>query len=182
MKSVVYVLLADGFEELEALAPVDLLRRAGAVVETVAVGENKIVTGARGVPVVADISMGQINFSAMRMVVLPGGFPGYENLYKSHKVCELLRRAAESEKEIAAVCGAPTVLGRLGLLRGRKATCYPGMESLLGCETLSQAVVEDGTLITSRGAGTSLDFALALVARVVSPEKAAEIRKSIVYS
>lgn len=180
MKEIVYVLLAEGFEEIEAIAPVDLLRRAGVTVETVSIEENKVVTGARGIPVVADITIRQLQFEAMRLLVLPGGYPGYENLEKSAEVKSLLRRAAEAGKEIAAICGAPSVLGKLGLLAGRSATCYPGMEQLLNCSVLTDPVVEDGPFITSRGAGTALAFALALVARVVSPEKAAEIRAGIV--
>ncbi|PWM41796.1 MAG: DJ-1 family protein [Clostridiales bacterium] len=180
MKEIVYVLLAEGFEEIEAIAPVDLLRRAGVTVETVSIEENKVVTGARGIPVVADITIRQLQFEAMRLLVLPGGYPGYENLEKSAAVKSLLRRAAEAGKEIAAICGAPSVLGKLGLLAGRSATCYPGMEQLLNCSVLTDPVVEDGPFITSRGAGTALAFALALVARVVSPEKAAEIRAGIV--
>ena len=180
MKEIVYVLLAEGFEEIEAIAPVDLLRRAGVTVETVSIEENKVVTGARGIPVVADITIRQLQFEAMRLLVLPGGYPGYENLEKSAAVKSLLRRAAEAGKEIAAICGAPSVLGKLGLLAGRSATCYPGMEQLLNCSVLTDPVVEDGPFITSRGAGTALAFALALVARVISPEKAAEIRAGIV--
>ena len=180
MKEIVYVLLAEGFEEIEAIAPVDLLRRAGVTVETVSIEGNKVVTGARGIPVVADITIRQLQFEAMRLLVLPGGYPGYENLEKSAAVKSLLRRAAEAGKEIAAICGAPSVLGKLGLLAGHSATCYPGMEQLLNCSVLTDPVVEDGPFITSRGAGTALAFALALVARVVSPEKAAEIRAGIV--
>ena len=121
MKEIVYVLLAEGFEEIEAIAPVDLLRRAGVTVETVSIEENKVVTGARGIPVVADITIRQLQFEAMRLLVLPGGYPGYENLEKSAAVKSLLRRAAEAGKEIAAICGAPSVLGKLGLLAGHSA-------------------------------------------------------------
>lgn len=178
----IYVLLAEGFEELEAMAPVDLLRRAGAAVQTVSIADNKIVTGARGIPVVADIMLDEVDFEEMEMLVLPGGYPGYENLGNCPAAMDLLKRAAEAEKTVAAICGAPSVPGKLGLLKGRKATCYPGMEDTLGCEALPHKVVESGHFITSRAAGTSIDFALALVAKAVSPEKAAEIAKGIVYS
>ena len=180
MRDIVYELLAEGFEEVEALAPIDLLRRAGVEVVTVAVGGEKTVVGARGVPVVADILPHELDESRMQMLILPGGYPGYENLQKSEWVAALLKRAAAAEIDIAAICGAPTVPGSLGLLAGRVATCYPGMESLLGCTASEEAVVEHGPFITSRGAGTSLDFALALVARLVSKEKAEELRKGIV--
>lgn len=178
----IYVLLAEGFEELEAMAPVDLLRRAGASVQTVSITKDKIVTGARGIPAVADILLEDVHFEAMEMLVLPGGYPGYENLEKCLAVLELLQAAHEEKKTIAAICGAPSVPGKMGLLKGQKATCYPGMEDTLGCDFAEGAVVESGHFITSRGAGTAVDFALALVAKAVSPEKAAEIAKGIVYA
>ncbi len=182
MNKSVYVLLAEGFEELEALAPVDLLRRAGVEVKTVAVGSKHTVTGARGVPVAADILLNEVDFDKMEMLVLPGGYPGYENLGKTPEAVELLLRADREKKTIAAICGAPSVPGELGLLKGHKATCYPGMEDTLGCEFVAEKVVESGHWITSRGAGTAVDFALALVAKATTPEKAAEIAKGIVYS
>ncbi len=178
----VYVLLANGFEEVEALAPVDLLRRAGVTVQTLSIEETATVTGARQIPVVADGMLAELNFEEMEMLVLPGGYPGYENLFNSKAVCELLKKAFAAGKEIAAICGAPAVPGRLGLLKGYKATCYPGMENeLAGAEFIAEKVVCDRNLITSRGAGTALDFALALVAKLVSAEKAEELRKGIVY-
>lgn len=177
----IYVLLAEGFEELEAMAPVDLLRRAGAEVQTVSVTGEKIVTGARGIPAVADLLLEELNFEAMEMLVLPGGYPGYVNFEKNEAVLALIRKADDAKKIIAAICGAPSVPGKLGLLKGQKATCYPGMEDTLGCEALTDKVVESGHFITSRGAGTAIDFALALVAKAVSPEKAEEIAKGIVY-
>lgn len=177
----IYVLLAEGFEELEAMAPVDLLRRAGAEVKTVTITENALVTGARGIPVAADLFLDELDFDAMEMLVLPGGYPGYENLANCPEVVELLEDAAAAKIMIAAICGAPSVLGKLGLLKGKRATCYPGMEETLGCKFLDEKVVKYGHFITSRGAGTAVDFALALVAYAVSPEKADEIAKGIVY-
>lgn len=177
----IYVLLAEGFEELEAMAPVDLLRRAGAEVQTVSVTGEKIVTGARGIPAVADLLLDDLNFEAMEMLVLPGGYPGYVNFEKNEAVLALIRKTDAAKKTIAAICGAPSVPGKMGLLKGQKATCYPGMEDTLGCEALTDKVVESGHFITSRGAGTAIDFALVLVAKVVSPEKAEEIAKGIVY-
>ncbi len=179
----VYILLAEGFEELETIAPADLLRRAGAEVKLVSVNGAAAVRGARGVTMAADLPMAELDFNAMDMVVLPGGYPGYENLGKSPEVAALLRRANDAGKWIAAICGAPSVLGGLGLLKGRSATCYPGMEETLeGAQVLTDPVVESENIITSRGAGTAVDFALALVARVASPEKAAEIARGIVYA
>lgn len=178
----IYVLLAEGFEELEAMAPVDLLRRAGASVQTVSVTGERIVTGARGIPAVADILLQELDFDAMEMLVLPGGYPGYVNFEKNEEVLALIRKTDAAKTTIAAICGAPSVPGKMGLLKGYKATCYPGMEDTLGCEALTEKVVESGHFITSRGAGTAIDFALALVAKVVSPEKAEEIAKGIVYA
>ena len=182
MQTIVYLLLAPGFEEVEALAPVDLLRRAGVAVQTVSIEESKTVVGARNIPVVADLSLAQLDFDAMKMLILPGGYPGYENLGKCPGVKALLEKAFAAGKTIAAICGAPVVPGRMGLLRDYKATCYPGMEGELHCkEFIPVPVVKDGNLITSRGAGTALDFALALVEEMVSAEKAEELRKGIVY-
>ena len=178
----IYVLLAEGFEELEAMAPVDLLRRAGAEVQTVSVTGEKIVTGARGIPAVADILLKELDFDAMEMLVLPGGYPGYVNFEKNEEVLALIRKTDAVKKTIAAICGAPSVPGKMGLLKGHKATCYPGMEDTLGCEALTEKVVESGHFITSRGAGTAVDFALALVAKAISREKAEEIAKGIVYA
>ena len=180
MRTIVYTLLAEGFEEIEALAPVDLLRRAGVEVVTVSIEKERVVTGARGVPVMADIFFEELNEEKMQMVILPGGYPGYENLAKDERVANLLKRAYAKEIDIAAICGAPSILGGLDLLKGRVATCYPNMEHLLGCEHSLEDVVEDGPFITSRGAGTALEFALALVARLKGRKVAEELRKGIV--
>ncbi|MBQ7095902.1 MAG: DJ-1/PfpI family protein [Clostridia bacterium] len=180
MRTIVYTLLAEGFEEVEALAPVDLLRRAGIETVTVSIEKERVVTGARGVSVVADLLFEELEEEKMKMVILPGGYPGYENLGKDERVAALLKKAVAEGLDIAAICGAPSVLGGLGLLEGRVATCYPGMEPLLGCAHSMDAVVEDGPFITSRGAGTALEFSLALVARLAGREKAEELRRGIV--
>lgn len=177
----IYLLLAEGFEEMEALAPVDLLRRAGAELETVSITEEKMVMGAHGIPVCADITMDAIDEEDLSMLILPGGYPGYVNLDQSQKVRDLLVRTNEAGKTIAAICGAPSVLNGLGLLQGKTATCYPSMEEELDCEVSHKKVVESENIITSRGAGTAIDFALALVEAAVSAEKAEELRKGIVY-
>ncbi len=178
----IVVLLAEGFEELEAFAPVDLLRRAGAEVQTLSITDNTIVRGARGIQAVADGTLADLNFDTMDLLVLPGGYPGYVNLGESAAVCELVTRADEAGKIVAAICGAPSVLGKLGLLTHKKATCYPGMEEELCCKEVSfDAVVEDGNIITSRGAGTAIDFALKLIERTVDAATAQKIKESIVY-
>lgn len=177
----IYLLLAEGFEEIEALAPVDLLRRAGAEVETASITAEKMVMGAHGIPVCADITIDAIDEEELSMLILPGGYPGYVNLDQSEAVRELLMRTAQAKKTIAAICGAPSVLNGLGLLQGKVAACYPSMEEDMDCEISHKKVVECENFITSRGAGTAIDFALALVEAAVSAEKAEELRKGIVY-
>lgn len=159
----VYVLLADGFEEVEALTPVDMLRRAGADVKTVGIGGRRIV-GARGIPVVADLDENEVNPADMQLLILPGGNPGYVNLENSEFVQGLLASALQNEKcRIAAICAAPTLLGHLGALKNKTATCYPGMEGELDGAVLSDApVCVDGRIITSRSAATAMEFALTL--------------------
>lgn len=180
--SKIIVLLAEGFEELEAFAPVDLLRRAGAEVQTLSITEHTTVTGARGIRAVADGTLADLDFDSMKMLILPGGYPGYVNLGESSAVCDVVTRAYEAGKTVAAICGAPSVLGKLDLLTDKKATCYPGMEEELHCKEVSfEKVVEDGNIITSRGAGTAIDFALKLIERTVDKETARKIKESIVY-
>ena len=148
----VYVLLAEGFEEVEALTPVDLLRRAG--VETRLVGvTGATVCGARGINVVTDLSMDEVDLVKADMLVLPGGMPGTTNLYADKRVTDAVRTMADAGKYVAAICAAPSIiLGGMGLLEGKKATCYPGMEDkLLGANWQEQPVVVDGNFVTSRG-------------------------------
>lgn len=174
----VYVLLAEGFEEVEALTPVDLLRRAG--VETRLVGvTGETVCGARGIRVVTDLPMDDIDLAQADMIVLPGGMPGTTNLYADKRVTSAVRAMYEAEKYVAAICAAPSViLGGMGLLKGRRATCYPGME---GAEAVPATCVTDGKIITACGVGGALDFACALITALISREKADEIAFSVVY-
>lgn len=178
----VYVLLAPGFEEAEALVPVDLLRRAGIETETVSI-TGEPVPGSHGITVTADISLSQVDRSKADMVVLPGGGPGYKNLGKEPKVEQLVREAAEQGRWIAAICAAPTLLGRWGLLTGKEAVCYPGMEEgLTGAQTrMGQGVVVDGKTITGRAAGSAIDFGLALITALKSQEEADRVRHAIHY-
>lgn len=164
----VYIFLAEGFEEIEALTPCDLLRRAGVEVLTVGVG-SKTVKGSHGIPVVADITideaLGNIDSIALEMVILPGGMPGAANLDNSPEVDRFLDKAVKEDAYIAAICAAPMILGKRGLLKGRDATCYPGFEKYLeGAKYYEASVVVDGTRITSNGMGGALDFALQLTA------------------
>ena len=176
----VYVLLAEGFEEVEALTPVDLLRRAG--VETRLVGvTGATVCGARGINVVTDLSMDEVDLAKADMLVLPGGMPGTKHLDEHRGLCEKLTAFAHAGKWIAAICAAPMVLGRLGLLEGRHATIYPGMESyLIGAVCEKQAVIRDGNLITLQGPGTAMLFALALVEAICSGEVHRQIADELI--
>ncbi len=159
----VYLLLANGFEEIEALTPVDLLRRCGAAVTTVGIGGKEIV-GARGVTVIADRTDAEGMPEDMDLLILPGGYPGYVNLEASAFVQNMIDLAVEKNILIGAICAAPTLLGHKGLLQGKKATCYPGMEDgLVGAKVSADHVCVDGMIVTSRSAATALEFALTLV-------------------
>lgn len=175
----IYVFLANGFEEVEAMAPIDLLRRAGAQVMTVGVG-TKTVVGAHHVPVIADSDGEGLDFEDMEMVILPGGMPGTLHLDKSPLVERCLKKAQEKDCWIAAICAAPSVLGHQGLLQGRRATCYPGFEQeLLGASCTGAAVERDGRIITARGAGAAIEFGLSLVYVWKGESAASELRESI---
>lgn len=165
----IYVFLAEGFEEIEALTPVDLLRRAGKKVITVGVGDSVIV-GSHGIPVVPDIIAQEAELTdELEMIVLPGGMPGTLNLEKSPYVQAAIDFCMDKELPIGAICAAPSILGHKGILRGRTAVCYEGFETQLdGAEIGSGAVAVDGNIITARGAGVAVQFALALVERAVS--------------
>ena len=188
--SKVYVLLAEGFEEIEALTPVDLLRRAGTEVVMVSTGDDLIVTGARKISVKADILLSDFeieNLMDADVVVLPGGMPGTTNLKENSAVRSLVNAYFDNQKNIAAICAAPTVFGSMGLLRGKLATCYPGLEAGLEGAVWSEGTVvvdkngDDGLIITSRGVGTAIDFALKLLEILYDKTKADEIGKSVVY-
>ena len=176
------VFLADGFEEIECLTVVDILRRAGVEVTTVSVKEDKAVTGRSDITVFADKTFGETDFSDTDLLVLPGGMPGTTNLRDYAPLTELLQRFHREEKLLAAICAAPMVLGGMGFLKGRKATIYPGMEEhLVGAEASTDRVVTDGHITTSRGMGTAIAFSLSLTEQLLGKEKAEEIRTSIVY-
>lgn len=178
----VSIFLAPGFEEVEALTPVDLLRRAGAQVTIVSIGEEKAVTGSHQITVTADKLFEEMDFSDQDMLILPGGQPGTNNLKACKKLRDLLENANNKEKLLAAICAAPTVFGDMGLLKGKKATCYPGCEDgLIEAEYMTDRVVTDGNITTSRGVGTAIPFALSLIEQLFGKEKSEEIRTSIVY-
>ena len=187
MRGPICVFLAEEFEEIEALTVVDVLRRAELPVQTVAVmGEaderGKIaVTGAHGIPVVADTFIDAIDADAVDMLVLPGGMPGTTNLEACPPLREMLVRFNEQKRPISAICAAPMVLGRLGLVKGRTATIYPGMEDeLVGANATQEPVAVDDNITTSRGPATALPFALALVQRYRGADVAQQIAHGMV--
>lgn len=161
-----FIFLAEGFEEIEALTAVDVMRRAGMDVKTVSITSSLQVRGAHGITVLADVIFNQTLFKNPEWLVLPGGMPGAQNLYEFAPLQGLLERQAESsEGRIAAICAAPAVvLGQLGLLEGHKATCYPGFEDKMhGAEVLAQRYVVDGKFVTGNGPSSALVWALAIV-------------------
>lgn len=168
-----YCFLADGFEETEALAPVDILRRAGVPVTTVGVG-GEIIRGSHNIYVKADIEIGDYEPDPdMLGVILPGGMPGVRNLDADETVHEAVRYCEKRGLYLCAICAAPSVLGRMGVLNGRKATCFPGFEDALeGAEVTGGKVAVDGKVITAKGAGCALDFGFAIVSEVCGTEKA----------
>lgn len=179
--SQVIVFLADGFEEIEGLTVVDLLRRAGVVVTTVSIKEDNKVVGAHNIPVLADITLSKADFETADMLVLPGGMPGTLHLGNCDMVTKKCLEFFQSGKEVAAICAAPSVLGDLGILEGKRCTCYPGFEERLKGIVSSNSVESDGNITTSRGMGTAIPFVLKLIEKLVSKEKAEEIKTSIIY-
>ena len=175
----IYVFLAEGFEEIEALAPVDILRRAGLQVQTVGIG-GKTVTGSHGISVQADCTGEEMDISAADMVVLPGGKVGTANLSASELVSRSVLWCVENDRYVAAICAAPSVLGGLGVLQGRRATCFPGWEDkLTGAVLCSSPTVQDGKIITGRGAGASLEFGFQLVEALRGAEAAQSVRETM---
>lgn len=182
MKKQVCVFLADGFEEIEGLTVVDLLRRAGVDVTTVSITGERTIHGAHGIDVQADKLFNEVDYDGQDMVVLPGGMPGTLHLGEHTGVKQILEQFYQEKKYIAAICAAPSVLGKYGMLNGRKATSYPGFEeALTGATYVYDSVAVDDFVITSRGMGTAIDFSLALIEKLIDVQKAEEIGKSIIY-
>lgn len=177
-----FLLLAEGFEEVEAIATLDVLRRAGVEVMTAGV-TGKTVTGSHGIAVEADITVGDIvPGPALDGVILPGGMPGTKNLEASDDVKDLLRFCADHDRLLAAICAAPSVLGHEGLLTGKKATCFPGWEpELTGAVCTGDPVTEDGNIITGKGAGAAHLFGAAIAARFAGTETAHNVLLGMQY-
>lgn len=180
--SKVYIFLADGFEEIEGLTVVDLMRRADIDIVTVSIKESKEVTTAHGISLKTDAVFNETDFSDADMLVLPGGMPGTLHLGEYKPLAELLTQFYQKGGKIAAICAAPSVFAQLGFLEGRRATAYPSfLEKLSGAKTCEDKVVVDGNVTTSRGMGTAIDFGLSLITQLVGEQKAEEIAASIVY-
>lgn len=182
MQKTVLIPIADGTEELEAVAMIDVLRRAGAAVTVASVTGRRQITASRQVVIVADTLIEACVDKDYDLVVLPGGIPGAENLRDSADLIGILKRQREKERLYGAICASPAVvLEHHGLLEGRQATCHPGfVDKLSNRERVDSRVVIDGNCFTSRGAGTAVEFALALVERLYGPEKLEEVASSMV--
>ena len=179
----VYVFTADGFEEIEGLTVVDLMRRAGAQVQMVSISNGLAVKGSHGIEIKADTFLEDVDFGQADLLVLPGGMPGTLHLGEDQGLTKLLTETAAQGKRVAAICAAPSVLGGLGLLKGKRAVCYPGFEDkLTGAQVGTEEVVTDGNITTSRGLGTAIPFALELISLLFGQEKAEEIGASVIYS
>lgn len=176
------VIFADGYEEVEALCVVDLLRRAGVKVSMLALNGEREVTGSHGITFVMDGAFDEIKADEIDAIVLPGGLPGTTNLRNSEELKNFVLKMDEQQKIVSAICAAPTVLNDAGICKGKRVTSYPSFkEEFTESEYLLEAVVEDGNMVTSRGVGTALDFALVLIKKMISDEKAREIKTSIIY-
>lgn len=177
----VYIILGEGFEEIEALAPCDILRRGGVRVSLAGIG-SKTVVGGHGIKVEADCLVEEIDTKTAEMIVFPGGSVGVESIRKSSIALGKMLEMHKMGKETAAICAAPTILAKLGMLDGKKVVCYPGLEGQLdGAEYVDEPTMRDGKLTTGRAAGASIDFGLKLLEVLRGTEKSEEIRKAIYY-
>ncbi len=177
----VYLHLADGFEEIEAITVVDILRRGGVSIETVSMETKLEVTGSHGITIKADLVFEEADYGSCEMMVFPGGMPGATNLLNHRELMETMVRHAFSGKPIAAICAAPMLFGQTGLLAGKRATIFHGMEeNLTGAVFSPDRVVIDGNIITSKGPGTAMEFALALVGMIKGTEMQEKLKGGLV--
>ena len=178
----IYAFFANGFEESEAIVPIDIMRRAGLEVKLISITNELMVTGSHGITIKTEELFDNVDFSDAELLFLPGGMPGTKNLDAHAGLCELLQSTAEKGVKLAAICAAPMVLGNLGLLNGEKATCYPGFEEyLLGATFVKEEVVVSNQFITSRGAGTSMALGLKIVEILKDEKIAKELAGAIIY-
>ena len=178
----IYVFLATGFEDIEAIAPVDIIRRAGLEVQTVSITGERIVMSAHGVGIAADLLLSEVDFSQAKMLVLPGGMPGSTNLDACQPLTQALKRHFEAGGAIAAICAAPLVFGHLGLLQGCRATCYPGVSTELWGANFSTAIVErDGRIITGKGPAAAFEFGYTIVDFFLGEGASQPLREGMIY-
>lgn len=176
----IYLFLATGFEEIEAIATIDVLRRASLDVKSVSISGDLKVTGAHAISVEADCLFAEVDLIEAGMLILPGGMPGTKNLNAHEGLKAALVQFAKADRPIAAICAAPMILGQLGLLEGKEATCYPGNEVHLKGAILSEyMIVQDGNIITASGPGVAIEFALQIVEHFLGEEKMEEVSKAL---
>lgn len=177
----VYVFLANGFEEIEALTPIDVLRRAQIEVESIGITGKKVI-GAHNICVEADKDIDSFKENELEAIILPGGLKGTQNLDSSEFVKATVSNAFNAGKLVCAICAAPMILGKMGILQNKKATCYPGFEEyFINAEYTKADVIKDGNVITSNGMGSALEFAFEIVASLKGREIAEKIKKEIQY-
>lgn len=177
-----YIFLAEGFEEIEAIAPIDILRRAEIEVVTVSISEHSKVTGAHNIPVFADKLFSEIPVEADDYLILPGGMPGTAHLMAHEGLNALVKKQYDSGKPMAAICAAPSLLGKLGLLKGKEAISYPGFEeNLLGAKISDKTVVQSGNIITAKAPGVAIPFALKIVETLKGKEVADKVAGEIYF-
>lgn len=176
------IFFANGFEECEGLLIVDLFRRAGIEMQTISIAGERAVTSSHNVTVMTDLLFGEACFGEMDIIILPGGMPGTTNLGNHQGVKEVVSDFYQQGKRIAAICAAPSVFGQLGLLKGKKATCYPSFEEQLeGAIVTGEPVVVDGNITTGSGLGAAIPFALELISQLIDPNTAERIKTAIKY-
>ncbi|MEI6754204.1 MAG: DJ-1 family glyoxalase III [Paludibacter sp.] len=176
----VFVFLADGFEEIEALVPIDIFRRADIETITVSITDDKLVRGAHNISVLTDSLFSETDFSEIDLIYLPGGMPGTKNLDAHQGLKNLIQDISDKNTNIAAICAAPSILGKMNLLKGKKAICFPGFENeLYGAVLSTEKVVKSGNISTAKGAGVALEFALKLVEELKGKEVSAKIAETI---
>lgn len=181
MKKSVLIILADGFEEIEALTPIDLLRRAGIDV-TVAGLNSTEITGAHSITVKTDVELSKVQDQPFDAVVLPGGMPGTNNLNASDIVHKIVRNSYRENKLVSAICAAPLVLSDSGILKDKSFTCYPGFENKITNGNFNDSnIIKDNNIITGKGVGKAIDFSLSIISELINEEKAKEIKEQIVY-
>ena len=177
----VHIFFAEGFEEIEAITPVDVLRRAGVDVTTVSVTNSRQVKGSHNIKITTDTILEDVKDTTADMLILPGGLPGAENLNKNRELILMIQRHSDAGKSISAICAAPMVLGKMGILKDKKATCYPGFEKYLeGANVSTSAVETSSNIITGKGVGAAMKFSLELVAQLIDKQTADELAEKMV--